>query len=163
MAETSPSAERPTQSAQSGSSSSTGGSLERTSSGSELISEDGKTTIADSVVSKIAGVAAREIEGVHAMGSGGAGRAIGAIKGKLGSQAGASQGVKVEVGERQAAVDLDIIVEYGVSVPDLADGIRKNVKSRIEGMLGLEVVEVNIAVNDVYLGGSDDDEESRVE
>jgi len=138
------------------------GSLEK-SPGSELITEDGRTTIQDSVVSKIAGVAAREVNGVHAMGGGAAGRAIGAIRDKLGTSSGASQGVSVEVGERQAAIDLDVIVEYGVSVPDLADGVRKNVKSRVEGMLGLEVVEVNIAINDVYLGGSDDEEESRVE
>ena len=142
--------------------SSSGGAL-ATSSGSELITEGGRTTIQDSVVSKIAGVATREVNGVHAMGGGAAGRAIGAIRDKLGSSTGASQGVSVEVGERQTAIDLDVIVDYGVSVPDLADGVRRNVKDRIEGMLGLEVVEVNIAVNDVYLGGDDDDDESRVE
>jgi uncharacterized alkaline shock family protein YloU len=73
--------------------------------------------------------------------------------------------VSVEVGERQAAVDLDLVVEYGVSVPDLAQAIRRNVISSIERMTGLEVTEVNIDVDDVHLPDESDDDsaESRVE
>ena len=116
-----------------------------------LVTERGKTSIADSVVAKIAGIATREISGVHNMGSG-ASRAMGAIKEKIGStKSTASQGVSVEVGERQAAVDLDIVVEYGVSIVDLSEAVRDNVTQRIERMTGLEVTEVNVTVDDIYL------------
>ena len=83
----------------------------------------GKTTIAASVVQKIAGIAAREISGVYAMGGGGMSRAFGAIRERIpGGGTGAANiaGVQVEVGEKQAAVDLDIVVEYGASIVDLA-------------------------------------------
>ncbi len=73
---------------------------------------------------------------------------------------GVTQGVTVEVGERQAAVDLDVIVEYSVSIPDLAAGIRRNVIAAVEKMCGLEATEVNITVGDVHLPGDDDDEHS---
>lgn len=146
----------------SGSSGSSSGSSSLARQGeSQLLTDQGVTTIADSVVAKIAGVAAREIDGVHSMG-GSAGRAIGAIREKMGSQPAVSQGVKVEVGQRQAAVDLDIIVDYGVSIPDLASGIRSNVVERVESMTGLEVTEVNVSVNDVYLGETEDESEPRV-
>src|SRR4029078_3014149 len=79
--------------------------------GSELGTDESRTSIADSVVAKIAGVAAREVSGVHAMG-GGASRAFGAIREAVGTSS-ASQGVSVEVGERQAAIDLTLVVEYG--------------------------------------------------
>jgi uncharacterized alkaline shock family protein YloU len=118
----------------------------------------GRTTIAASVVQKIAGIAAREISGVYAMG-GGVSRAFGAIRERIpGSGAGASNiaGVQVEVGEKQAAVDLDIVVEYGASIVELARAVRRNVITAVERMTGLEVIEVNIAVNDIHL--PDDDE-----
>ena len=68
----------------------------------------------------------------------------------------------MEVGERQAAVDLDVIVEYGVSITDLAQSIRRNVISAVEGMTGLEVTEVNVNVNDIHLPSDDDqDQQSR--
>ena len=116
-----------------------------------LVTERGKTSIADSVVAKIAGIATREISGVHNMGSGAA-RTMGAIKEKISSnKSGASQGVSVEVGERQAAVDLDIVVEYGVPIVDLSQAVRDNVTQRIERMTGLEVTEVNVYVDDIFL------------
>jgi uncharacterized alkaline shock family protein YloU len=124
-------------------------------SDSDLLTEHGRTSIADSVVAKIAGVAAREISGVHAMG-GGTSRAMGALREAV-SSPNASQGVSVEVGERQAAIDLTIVVEYGASIVDLADGVRSNVIDRTELMTGLEVTEVNIAIDDVYLGDELDD------
>ncbi len=123
-----------------------------------LESEHGRTSVADVVVSKIAGIAARDISGVHALG-GGAARTVGAIRERIpGSRTNLSQGVAVEVGERQAAVDLDIVADYGVSIADLATAIRRNVVTSVERMTGLEVTEVNITVHDVYVddGGSDE-------
>jgi uncharacterized alkaline shock family protein YloU len=113
----------------------------------------GKTTIAASVVQKIAGIAAREISGVHSMG-GGVSRAFGAIRERIpGGGTGVTNiaGVQVEVGEKQAAIDLDIVVEYGASIVELARAVRRNVITAVERMTGLEVIEVNIAVNDIHL------------
>ncbi|AYJ47685.1 Asp23/Gls24 family envelope stress response protein [Rhodococcus sp. P1Y] len=124
---------------------------------SALVSTTGRTTIADTVVSKIAGIATREVNGVHDVG-GGTSRAIGALRERIpGARVNQSQGVSVEVGERQAAVDIDIVAEYGVSIADLASGIRRNVITAVERMTGLEVTEVNIVVHDVYLDEGDDD------
>ncbi len=132
----------------------------KATSGSELVGSDGRTTIADTVVSKIAGIAAREVSGVHALG-GGTARAVGAIRDRIpGSSTNHAQGVSVEVGERQAAVDVQLVAEYGVSISDLADGIRRNVISSIESMTGLEVTEVNIDVQDVHVPSDDDDPDS---
>lgn len=124
----------------------------------------GHTTIADTVVRKIAGLATREISGVHSLG-GGASRAFGALRERIpGASASSGQGIDVEVGERQAAVDLDIVVEYGVTITELAKAVRRNVTASVERMTGLEVVEVNIHVNDVHLEdeGGTVDEPSRV-
>ncbi|MEU5112552.1 Asp23/Gls24 family envelope stress response protein [Streptomyces longwoodensis] len=118
----------------------------------------GRTTIADGVVAKIAGMAAREVPGIHNLGAGMA-RAFGAVRERVpGSGGGVTRGVKVEVGERQAAVDLDVVVEYGVSIVDIAGDVRTNVINAVERMTGLEVVEVNIAVADVHL--PDEEEET---
>jgi uncharacterized alkaline shock family protein YloU len=126
-----------------------------------LATSHGRTTIADTVVSKIAGLAARDVAGVHDLG-GGASRAVGALRERIpGASTNFSQGVSVEVGEKQAAVDLDIVAEYGVSIADLAAGIRRNVIAALERMTGLEVVEVNIAVHDVFV--PDDGDEPRGE
>ena len=129
--------------------------------GSALVTSHGKTSIADSVVAKIAGLAAREISGVHAMGAG-ATRTFGSIREILPGNTDArtaSQGVKVEVGERQAAIDLDLVVEYGVAIVDLAGAVRKNVIERLQRMTGLEVTEVNINVDDIWIPGSDSQED----
>ena len=127
------------------------------SSGSELVSSEGKTTIADGVVQKIAGIATREVSGVYKLG-GGAARAFGAVRERIPGSSGpnVSQGVSVEVGEKQTAVDLDVVVEYGVSIPDLAQAIRRNVISSLERMTGLEVTEVNVSVDDIHLPEEDD-------
>lgn len=126
------------------------------SSGSGLTSEHGSTRIADAVVAKIAGLATREVNGVHELG-GGAARAIGALRERIpGASTNASQGVSVEVGEKQAAVDVNIIVEYGVGIAGLAAAVRRNVISALERMTGLQVVEVNISVDDVHLPSEDD-------
>ncbi len=134
---------------------------------SALASDGGKITVNDSVVTKVAGLATREVSGVHAMGAGAA-RAFGAIKQRIPGSSSTntiSQGVSVEVGETEAAVDLDIVIEYGVSVAELGRSIQRNVKQSVEQITGLKVVEVNVNVDDVYIGddGSEDDQPSRVQ
>ncbi|GHB29940.1 stress protein [Streptomyces xanthochromogenes] len=126
----------------------------------------GRTSIADVVVVKVAGIAAREIPGVHDMG-GGLSRTLGAVRDRVpGGRPNVGRGVKVEVGERQTAIDLDLVVEYGVSITDVAADVRENVVAAVERITGLEVVEVNIAINDVHLPEDDNHDvsgESRVE
>jgi uncharacterized alkaline shock family protein YloU len=118
----------------------------------------GATSIADTVVSKIAGIAAKDVSGVYALG-GSASRALGAVRERIpGGRINHSQGVSVEVGETQAAVDIDMIAEYGVAIADLASGVRRNVIASIERMTGLEVTEVNISVADIHLPEDDQDE-----
>ncbi len=136
-------------------------SVATTSSNNRLATDEGKISVAQSVVQKIAGMACREISGVHAMGSGGA-RAFGAIRERIPGSSGpnVAQGVGVEVGETQAAIDLDIVIEYGVSIADLGRSIQRNVKQSVERMTGLDVVEVNVSVDDVYLPSPDDDSSS---
>ena len=130
-----------------------------------LQTSKGNTTVADGVVQKIAAVSAREVSGVHDLG-GGTARTIGAIRDRIpGSSQAVGQGVAVEVGERQTAIDLDLVAEYGVSIVELSRAVRRNVISAVEGMTGLEVTEVNIAVNDIYLPSDDqkDVQEPRVQ
>ncbi|RYV50839.1 Asp23/Gls24 family envelope stress response protein [Pengzhenrongella frigida] len=128
-----------------------------TAPASLLVTEHGKTTISDAVVAKIAGIATREVSGVHALG-GSTARAVGALRERIpGGRINHSQGVSVEVGEREAAVDLELVAEYGVSITDLSAGIRRNVILAIERMTGLAVTEVNIVIQDVYLPADDED------
>ena len=120
-----------------------------------LQTELGTTTIADGVVAKIAGIAAADVEGVYALG-GGAARAFSAIRERIpGGTTNHAQGISVEVGEREAAIDVDLVAEYGVSVVDLAEGVRRNIITSVERMTGLHVIEVNISVNDVHLPQDD--------
>lgn len=130
-----------------------------------LVTEQGRTSIADAVVSKIAGMATREVSGVYDLG-GNTARAVGAIRDRIpGSRTNMSQGVNVEVGERQAAVDVELIADYGVSIADLATGVRRNIIGSVERMTGLEVTEVNITILDVHVDDEllGDSNESRVE
>ncbi|MBV7695183.1 Asp23/Gls24 family envelope stress response protein [Streptomyces sp. TRM70350] len=118
----------------------------------------GRTTIADGVVEKIAGLAARDVVGVHAMGSG-LSRTFGAVRDRVpGGSKSVTRGVKAEVGEVQTALDLEIVVDYGVSIADVARAVRENVIAAVERMTGLEVVEVNIAVSDVNLPEEEEEE-----
>jgi len=117
---------------------------------SPLKTERGNTTVQDSVVSKVAGIAAQEVEGIR-MG-GGASQTVGSIMSAVpgvgsGSQ---SRGVSVEVGEVEAAVDLTVTVEYGRTIHQLAEAVRSNVIRRVENLVGLRVTEVNIAVSDIF-------------
>lgn len=129
---------------------------------SKLTGDHGSTSIADTVVSKIAGLAAREIPGVQSMGSGMA-RRMGQLRSLAGGAEALAQGVSVEVGEREAAVDLDVVTWYGQSIVEVTEAVRSNVRDRIETMTGLKVVEVNINVDDVYVEGDDSEAESRVQ
>jgi uncharacterized alkaline shock family protein YloU len=126
-----------------------------------LATSDGQISVAEGVVQKIAGTACREISGVHAMGTGGT-RAFGAIRERIPGSSGPNfaQGVGVEVGETEAAIDLDIVVEYGVGIAELGRSIQRNVKQAVERMTGLRVVEVNISVDDVYLPSTGDDQDT---
>jgi uncharacterized alkaline shock family protein YloU len=126
-----------------------------------LATGEGQISVAEGVVQKIAGKACREVSGVHSMGTGSA-RAFGALRERIPGSSGPSvaQGVGVEVGETEAAVDLDIVVEYGVGIAELGRSIQRNVKQSVERMTGLRVVEVNVAVDDVYLPGTDDQDDT---
>ena len=124
---------------------------QRDSQRSPLQSERGRTSISDSVVSQIAGVAAQEVEKVQM-----AGGTTAAVGGFLQSVTGSSsgnyaRGVSVEVGDEEAAIDLTMVVEYGYSVPQLTEAARRNVINRVESLTGLRVTEVNITVNDVQV------------
>lgn len=121
----------------------------------------GKTVIADGVVAKVAGIAAREVAGVFALGGGA--RAFGAIRDVI-NATDLAQGVKVEVGETQAAADITIVVEYPAPIQEGAHNVRAAVAGAITRLVGLEVVEVNVEVNDVHVPGDDsaENEESRV-
>lgn len=133
---------------------STGGLRRPPSAHASLVSEHGQTHIAEGVVAKIAGMASREVPGVHSMGAGLA-RRMGQLRKIIpgsGPEAVAStQGVSVEVGEREAAVDLDVVTWYGQNIVEVCESVRSNVIERVESMTGLKVVEVNINVDDVFV------------
>ncbi|MER5895471.1 Asp23/Gls24 family envelope stress response protein [Streptomyces sp. NPDC001876] len=122
----------------------------------------GRTTISDNVVATIAGIAIRETDGVHSVGRGAA-KALGAVTGRMSGSSGHGRAVKVEVGEKQTAIDVDIEVEYGVPIHELAEQVRTAVTDAVETMTGLEVVEININVFDVHVPGEEDDEDSEGE
>ena len=126
------------------------------------LSGTGKTTIDDGVISKVAGIATRSVPGVYALG-GGVSRAIGAIRDAM-NQTDRSQGVTVEVGERQVAVDITLVAEYPVSLQKVADDVRAPVYAAIEDIVGMDVTEVNVTINDVHIPGDDnaDDETTKV-
>jgi uncharacterized alkaline shock family protein YloU len=117
---------------------------------SPLKTERGNTTVQNGVVSKVAGIAAQEVEGIR-MG-GGASQTVGSIMSAVPGVGGGSQsqGVSVEVGEVEAAVDLTVTVEYGRTIHQLAEAVRSNVIRRVENLVGLRVTEVNIAVSDIF-------------
>jgi uncharacterized alkaline shock family protein YloU len=127
------------------------------------VTPKGRTIIDDAVVAKVAGIAARDVPGVFALG-GNAARAFGAIRDAIGSSA-LGQGVRVEVGETQVAVDLTIVVDYPTPMMEVAAAVRTAVTAAVTELVGLEVTEVNIAINDVAipaLDGVADDPAGRV-
>lgn len=121
----------------------------------QLDSGHGKTVIADTVVAKIAGAAAREIEGVHDLVPMGAGATIAGLAGRITRSDQRSTGVNVEVGQREAAIDLNMTIDYGANIPQLAEAVRQNIIERVRGMTGLIVKEVNINAADLYFPGAE--------
>jgi uncharacterized alkaline shock family protein YloU len=111
-----------------------------------VVNEIGAIKITDEVVAIIAGIAAMEVPGVTGMSGGIAGGIAEALGRKN-----LSKGVKVEVGEKEAAIDLYIIVDYGYRIPDVAWSIQEKVKRAVEDMTGLNVVEVNIHIQGVNI------------
>lgn len=134
---------------------------EQSSSGSSPLQTDrGSTSISDSVVSKVAGIAAQEVDGIR-MGSGASQTAsslLGSITGGSGG-GGQTQGVSVEVGQEEAALDLTLTAEYGKSIPQLSEAVRRNVKNRVESLVGLRVTEVNIAVQNIFFPQQEQEQE----
>ena len=114
----------------------------------------GATTVVDGVVAKIAGIAIQEIEGVYALG-GGAARALGSLREKVG-QKDLTQGVSVEVGQTQVAVDVTLVVEYPHPLQQVADNARDAVYRAIEDLVGMEVTEVNVTITDIHVPSDDD-------
>jgi uncharacterized alkaline shock family protein YloU/uncharacterized protein YjbJ (UPF0337 family) len=120
--------------------------------------QGGQTVISDSVVAKVAGVAARGVTGVHSLGSAPA-RAFGAIREAL-SGTDLSQGVSVTVGDSDVVIDIVIVAEYPTPVQQIAADVRASITRAIEGFLGLGVSAVNVTINDVH-HPSEDDQTSR--
>jgi uncharacterized alkaline shock family protein YloU len=136
-----------------------------TGTGTATGTTGGRNTIADGVIEKVAGIAARQVAGVHDLGTGAA-RAVGAIRNAIGQQD-RGQGVSVEVGQTQVAVDITLIAEYPVDLQQVADDVRRSVTQAIDQVVGMEVTEVNVTVSDVNLPSDtpseDDAAEKRVQ
>ncbi|MDO4252919.1 MAG: Asp23/Gls24 family envelope stress response protein [Rothia sp. (in: high G+C Gram-positive bacteria)] len=118
---------------------------------------NGTTQVNDTVIAKIAGLALREVAGVYALG-GGAARAMGAFRSFTGQEDNLKQGISVEVGQTQAALDLSLVVEYPYPLYQVADEARSAVIQAIESLAGLEVTEVNIEILDVHVDSEDDNQ-----
>ncbi|MGA7206301.1 MAG: Asp23/Gls24 family envelope stress response protein [Specibacter sp.] len=117
----------------------------------------GRTVISDTAVAKVVGVAARSVAGVHALGSG-ASRSIGAIRDVVGATD-LTQGVRVEVGESQVAVDIILMAEYGYPLQNVANTVRAAVYAAVEDLVGRSVIEVNIEITDVFIPAADIDKQ----
>ncbi|KQQ90157.1 Asp23/Gls24 family envelope stress response protein [Arthrobacter sp. Leaf137] len=109
----------------------------------------GRTVISETAVAKVAGIAARAVPGVYSLGSGPS-RALGAIRDAVGSTDHAT-GVRAEVGEAQVAVDISLVASYGTPLHSLANQVRAAVYRAVEELVGLQVIEVNVEVTDVYV------------
>lgn len=130
----------------------------------EIINEESEKAsngikISDDVVAVIAGVAVSEVTGVSGMSGGFAGGISEVLSGKKNL----SKGIKVEVGEEEAKIDVNIIVEYGARIPDVAFEIQNRVKKAVENMTGLKVLEVNVHVQGVNTNIEEDEKEEIVE
>ena len=112
-----------------------------------LVGERGRTTISDSVVSQIAGMAAQEVDGVHMGGS--VSRAAGGIIGSITGSEGQTRGVSVEIGTTEVAVDLTMGVEYGRNILEVVEEVRRRISERVQSLTGLRVTEMNATVSDI--------------
>lgn len=117
---------------------------------SQTAPQIGKTTISDEVVAQLVEIATKEVPGIHAIAKQGFGEQIADLTNRLSGKGQSGQGIAVEVGEREVAIDLRIIADYGVRVPDLAIRLRQAIIERIESLLGLLVKEVNIQVSGLF-------------
>jgi uncharacterized alkaline shock family protein YloU len=127
--------------------------VHRLRNNAEIIEDRGTTTIANEVVEKVAAIATREVDGVFDLG-GDVARLFTAVREKLGlgdRSESADQGVSVRLEGTKAAVNITFVIEYGFVVYTVAARVRANVISAVEKMLGLEVTEVNLLVDDVHL------------
>ncbi|MDK8475774.1 Asp23/Gls24 family envelope stress response protein [Corynebacterium sp. MSK310] len=125
-----------------------------------LETQYGTTTIDDVVVSKIAGIAAREVSGVDSLGGGGA-RMMGTIRESFGASEDVRQGVDVEVENGSAKIEIAITAEYGVAIHELAEAIRRNIMNAVERMTGLTVERVDVVVHNVKLPKEDSESEEQ--
>ena len=103
--------------------------------------------ISNDVVASIAGVAVSEVQGVYSM----AGGIAGGISEVFGGKKNLTKGIKVEVGEKETKIDVNIIVEYGTRIPDVAFEIQNRVKKSVETMTGLKVSNINVHVQGVNM------------
>lgn len=117
--------------------------------GAALVAGAGRTVISEAAVAKVAGIAARSVPGVYSLGTGPS-RALGAIRDAVGSSDHAA-GVHAEVGETQVAVDINLVAVYGTPLHALANQVRTAVYAAVEELVGLQVIEVNVEINDVYV------------
>lgn len=124
--------------------------------------QQGSTSIADIAVAKIAGLAIQDIEGVYNVGSSAA-RALGAMREAVGAEKSVAQGINVEVGETEAAIDLALIVEYPHPLREVADKVRAAIYEGVQDIAGLVVKEVNISITDVHIPSADEEEETAEE
>ena len=129
----------------------------KTGSVNDNVLDLGSVRIADEVIASIAGIAATDVVGVVGMSSG----LIGGMAEMMGKK-NPSKGVKVQVGAREIEVDLYIIVEYGLRIPDVALQVQEKVKEAVETATGMSVIEVNVHVQGVGFSQSDTDEELRL-
>ena len=129
----------------------------KTGSAEEDVLDLGSVRIADEVIASIAGIAAVDVSGVVGMSSG----LIGGMAEMMGKK-NPAKGVKVQVGAREIAVDLYIIVEYGLRIPDVALQVQEKVKEAVETATGMSVIEVNVHVQGVGFSQGDTDEELRL-
>ena len=111
--------------------------------------------ISNDVVASIAGVAVSEVPGVYSM----AGSFAGGISEVLSGKKNFSKGIKVDVGEKETKIDVNIIVEYGVRIPDVAFEIQGRVKKAVETMTGLKVSAVNIHVQGIKSNNTNENKE----
>lgn len=132
-------------------------SLNVQGSSEEIALGNNTIKIADDVVAVIAGVAVSEIQGVANM----AGGFAGGISEVLSGKKNLAKGIKVEVGEKETKIDVNIIVEYGTRIPDVAYEIQTKVKKAVETMTGLKVVEVNVHVQGVNINNNNNNEDNR--
>jgi len=119
--------------------------------------QNGNVSFANDVVATIAGLATVEIEGVAGM-SGGFSGGLAELLGRKNL----TKGVKVEVGKEECAIDLFIVVEYGIDIPSVCGKIQANVKKAVETMTGLRVIETNVHIQGVHVEKEKKEEEKRV-